>query len=562
MGILIQVLLVLCLSLEIGAAGQEDTNPVLSIKQGQLQGKTVNVKETDRDVHAFFGIPFAKPPVGPLRFAPPQKAEPWSGIREATQYPPMCLQNIAQMEELIKLLKAEFKMPSISEDCLYLNVFVPANREKNTKLPVMVFIHGGGLIMGGASMFDGSALCAHENVIIVSLQYRLGVLGFYSTGDEQAPGNFGFLDQVASLQWVQENIEYFGGNPRSVTIFGESAGGLSVAAHVLSPLSKGLFHRAISESGVAILPGLVANKVEEVLFFRNILANISGCGSSDSCKMVDCLKKKSEDEIVAIIKAAPLLVLPASVDGVFFPKPAEEILTAKESNRVPYLLGINNHEFGWILPGGMNITGITEGMDMDRVQTILRSFPLFTALSEFLPLISDEYFGDTDDPLEIRDRFLDLCGDIVFVMPTIKTAKYHRDSGLPVFFYEFGHRPSMYHGSKPNFVKADHGDELLFVLGAPFYDSDVLLKGNATDEEKDLSRTMMKYWTNFARNGNPNGPGLVEWPEYDEEEDYLEIKLKQTSAKKLKKDKTEFWMKTLPDKIQKTRQEKGEHREL
>ncbi|KAM4636009.1 fatty acyl-CoA hydrolase precursor, medium chain-like [Discoglossus pictus] len=559
MGFLIQVLLVLCLPLDIGAAGQEDVNPILATKQGQLQGKTVNVKETDRAIHVFLGIPFAKPPVGALRFAPPQKAEAWSGLREAIQDPPMCLQVKATMEALMQFLMAEFQIPPVSEDCLYLNVFTPANRKKNSKLPVMVFIHGGALMMGAASMFDGSVLSANENVVTVSLQYRLGIPGFLSTGDEQAPGNYGFLDQVAALQWVQENIEDFGGDPGSVTIFGESAGGVSVAALVLSPLSKGLFHRAISQSGVAILPGLVVSTVEEVLFYRNIVANMSSCGSAE---LVDCLKKKTEDEILAIITALPSLALPACVDGVFYPKPAEEILAAKESNRVPFLLGINNHEFGWIIPANMNITGLTDGMDKNTVQSILRSSPMFTALSELLPLISDEYFGDIEDPVKVRDSFLDLCGDMVFVMPSIKTAKYHRDSGLPVFFYEFSQRPSIYHNSKPDFVKADHADELYFVLGGPFSKSGVIFKGNATDEEKALSRTMMKYWANFARNGNPNGPGLVEWPEYDEEEDYLEIKLKPTSARKLKEEKTKFWMKTLPKKIQKMQQEKEDRAEL
>ncbi|PIO25074.1 hypothetical protein AB205_0164110, partial [Aquarana catesbeiana] len=227
-------------------AGGEDGRPLVGTRYGKLHGKTVTVKETDRQVHAFYGVPFAKPPVGPLRFAASGPPESWNGL------------------------------PPTSEDCLYLNVFTPADRGQNAKLPVMVFIHGGGLIMGGAMMFEGSALSAYENVIIVSIQYRLGIMGFLSSGDSQAPGNYGFLDQVEALRWVQENIANFGGDPDSVTIFGESAGGVSVSALVLSPLAKGLFHRAIAESGVAILPGLVAKSAEEASFVQNVSPNVDG----------------------------------------------------------------------------------------------------------------------------------------------------------------------------------------------------------------------------------------------------------------------------------------------
>ena len=143
---------------------------------------------------------------------------------------------------------------SMSEDCLYLNIYVPAHAHEGSNLPVMVWIHGGALTVGMASMYDGSMLAATEDVVVVAIQYRLGVLGFFSTGDQHAKGNWGYLDQVAALRWVQQNIVHFGGNPDRVTIFGESAGGTSVSSHVVSPMSQGLFHGAIMESGVAVLP--------------------------------------------------------------------------------------------------------------------------------------------------------------------------------------------------------------------------------------------------------------------------------------------------------------------
>ncbi|OCT84563.1 cocaine esterase [Xenopus laevis] len=559
MEFLIQVLLLCCVTLEIYGTGQEDARPLLTTKYGQLLGKTVNVRGADRHVHAFMGVPFAKAPVGHLRFSDPQPPEPWSSIREASAIPPMCLQHQEGMEHLIKLFKIEFALPSISEDCLYLNVFTPADRKENSKLPAMVFIHGGGLVMGLASMFDGSALSGYENIVVVSIQYRLGILGFFSTGDKEAPGNFGFLDQVAALKWIQENIKDFGGDPESVTIFGQSAGGLSVSTHVLSPLSKGLFHRAIAESGVALLPGLVASKTEEVLYVRDLVAYISGC---NILGLVDCLKKKSEEEIMEISAAMQFTALPACVDGVFLPKPVEEILVNKESNRVPFLIGFNNHEFGWMLPMALNISGFRQGMGRTDVQSVISAVPLLHSGSSLIPLLMKEYFGDTNDQIEIRNNFLELNGDSLFGIPALRTAQYHRDTGLPVYFYEFQHRPSIYGDSRDDFVKADHGDELYFVLGGPFLNGDAFFQSDGTDEEKILSKTMMKYWANFARNGDPNGPGLAQWPKYDEEEDYLEINLKQKSSRRLKDGRLKFWTITLPETIKMIKEKKQMHTEL
>ncbi|XP_069802321.1 fatty acyl-CoA hydrolase precursor, medium chain-like [Dendropsophus ebraccatus] len=545
MAALMRVVVLCTLALGVLVSGQQDGRPEVETQYGKLRGKTLSVKGTDRTVHAFYGVPFAKPPVGSLRFASPEPPVRWRSTREATDYAPMCLQDREMMDMLKEIFKVELTIPPVSEDCLYLNIFTPSDHEKDEKLPVMVFIHGGGLVMGGAIMFDGSALSAYENVVVVSIQYRLGLLGFFSSGDDRAPGNYGFFDQVAALQWVQKNIADFSGDPNSVTIFGESAGGMSVSALVASPLTKGLFHRAIAESGVILLPLLVAKSTEEVVFIRNIVANISGC---EVDTVVDCLKAKSEEEMQSLVILMKWMALPPFIDGVFFPKPVEQILADKEVNSVPFLTGVTNQEFGWALLLAMNITGLQEGMEKEMVENLLRGFPLLSSFSSATSRLMDEYIGDETDPGEIRNRFLDLAGDLVFVVPALRVAKYHRDAGHPTYFYEFQHRPSLFKDSKPDFVKADHGDELAFVMGGPFLGDDIVFTEPFTEEEKTLSKTLMKHWANFARTGNPNGPGLVHWPPYDEDEGYMGINLEQKAAKQLKAKKYEFWTKLLSEK--------------
>ncbi|XP_075045382.1 fatty acyl-CoA hydrolase precursor, medium chain-like [Mixophyes fleayi] len=554
-----QTLLLSLLTVIVFGTGQEDERPLVDTKYGKLRGIALSVKEASATVDSFFGVPFAKPPVGPLRFANPEPPVPWGSTREASEYPPMCLQEIEVMEGFAKMWKSPLKMPPLSEDCLYLNVFTPTDRARDAKLPVMVFIHGGGFVTGGASIYDGSALSSYGNVVLVSIQYRLAILGFFSTGDDQLHGNYGLLDQVAALQWIQENIADFGGDPQSVTLFGESAGGISVSALVLSPLSQGLFHRAISESGVMTMSSLVVSKTEDLIFYRNTVAHLSGC---DAATVADCLREKSQEEILSITSTLGFRPLPVCVDGVLLPKPAEEILADTESNRVPYLLGVNTHEFGWILPQIVNLTRMAEELDRESLQIALTMIPILGLSSIEIPFVMDEYIGDTQDPSELRDRFLDLCGDILFVVPSVRIARYHRDSGLPVYFYEFQHRPSLFKDIKPDYVKADHTDELIYVLGGPFLRDGVIFAGDATDEEKVLSRTMMSYWANFARHGDPNGPGLAEWPQYDADEQYLEIDLRQKASSRLKEDVIKFWTETLPGKIRPLPEEREDHTEL
>uniref|UniRef100_A0A8C6R5A1 Carboxylic ester hydrolase n=1 Tax=Nannospalax galili TaxID=1026970 RepID=A0A8C6R5A1_NANGA len=528
--------------------GQESDSPIRTTT-GQVRGSFVHVKD-QVGVYSFLGIPFAKPPVGPLRFAPPESPEPWSGVRDGTSQPAMCLQNSDMMSsEGLKKMKLIMPSTPMSEDCLYLNIYTPTHAHEGSNLPVMVWIHGGALVVGAASQYDGALLTATEDVVMVFIQYRLGVLGFFSTGDQHARGNWGYLDQVAALRWVQQNIAHFGGNPNRVTIFGESAGGTSVSTLVVSPMSKGLFHGAIMESGVALLPDLFSNTFEVV--YRPVV-KLSRCEAMDSEAVVRCLRGKSEEEILATNKV--FKTIPGVVDGAFLPRHPQELLASVNFHPVPSIIGFNNDEYGWIAPSGMGTAQSIKEITRENLQAVLKSTAEHMGLpSESGDLLMKEYMGNTEDAQTLQLQYREMMADFMFVIPALQVAHFQR-SHAPVYFYEFQHPPNSLKNIRPSHVKADHADEILFVFGS-FLGN---VKLDLTEEEKLLSSRMMKYWANFARNGNLNSDGLPHWPMYDQDEQYLQLDIQPTVGHSLKAGRLQFWTKTLPQKIQ---QLKGAHRQ-
>ncbi|XP_040591264.1 carboxylesterase 1F-like isoform X2 [Mesocricetus auratus] len=476
----------------------------------------------------------------------------------------MCSQDAVRGQKINDLItNRKEKIPlEFSEDCLYLNIYTPADLTRSNKLPVMVWIHGGGLTFGGASTFDGLALAALENMVVVAIQYRLGIWGFFSTGDEHSRGNWGHLDQVAALRWVQDNIDNFGGDPGSVTIFGESAGGFSVSALVLSPLAKNLFHRAISESGVILVPGLFTKDPRTV---TEKVAVIAGCKTTTSAVIVNCLRQKTEDELLEVMQKMNLsnfsallntkegnMFIPVVVDGVLLPKMPEEILAEKNFNTVPYIVGINKQEFGWLLPTMMKFPQTDRKWDKKMAIALLQKFaPHFGINEDAVPDAIEKYVRGSNEPLKIRDGVLELTGDITFGIPSVIVSRGHRDTGAPTFMYEFQYHPSFSSHMRPKNIVGDHGDEVYSVFGAP------ILRDGASEEEINLSKMMMKFWANFARNGNPNGEGLPHWPEYDQKEGYLQIGATTQQAQGLKGKEVAFWTEILVKK-----QPRPEHNEL
>uniref|UniRef100_A0A665VAW4 Carboxylic ester hydrolase n=1 Tax=Echeneis naucrates TaxID=173247 RepID=A0A665VAW4_ECHNA len=519
---------------------------VVALKNGQIRGEYITVKGTERMVKQYLGIPFARPPVGPLRLAAPQDVEPWEGERDGTQQPPMCIQDPEIVVNVSRTMSIDYTPPELSEDCLYLNLYTPAEATRGDKLPVMVWIHGGGLAMGAASQYDGAPLAAYENIVMVIIQYRLGILGFMSTGDEHSQGNYGFFDQLAALKWVKENIEAFGGDPEAVTVAGESAGGISASILTLSPQAKGLFQRAIFQSGVATIGTYTTS---HPLVYAKHVASLTGCDRSSTAELVECMRGKSKDELVEATKKMKIY-LGAVVDGLFLTDTAEELLKRKELLQIPVIMGITNHEFGWILPQSFAPPGWENGMDRESVLAVVNMFNP-SGVSAANSMIVDEYLKDNKTPEEIRDGFTEIMSDLLMTLPVVSVAGYHIDADIPVYMYEFVYRADVYKQSRPSFVKADHADDVGFVFGGCFWSGHIKITGNITKEDERMCRTMMAYWANFARSGSPNGPGLVNWPQYSRQnQEYMELGLVQTMRHKLKKDRVHFATVTLPQKLE------------
>ncbi|XP_060248095.1 carboxylesterase 3 isoform X5 [Meriones unguiculatus] len=464
----------------------------------------------------------------------------------------MCMQDVERMRNCRFTLNEKVQVLSMSEDCLILNIYSPSEVTAGTRRPVMVWIHGGSLMVGSATSQDGSALAAYGDVVVVTVQYRLGVFGFLSTGDKHMPGNRGLLDVVAALRWVQGNIAPFGGDPNCVTIFGNSAGAMVVSFLVLSPMSAGLFHRAISQSGV------INNMMKEMDTWpvAQSFASSMACSSESPAELVQCLLRKEGRDLT---KQQQNMTVSYIVNDSFFPQSPETFLTEKQFPTVPYLLGVNNHELGWLILKVWNILDKLEHLSQEDMLEISRPFlALLDVPLEIMPTVTHEYLDNGSDASATRHALQELLGDIMFVIPTLNFSRHLQDAGCPVFLYEFQHTPSSFAKFKPAWVKADHACESAFVFGGPFLtdESSYLAFPEATEEEKQLSLTMMAQWSQFAYTGNPNGKGLPPWPQLNKLEQYLEIGLEPRTGVKLKKGRLEFWTETLPRKIQEWRQQR------
>ena len=464
---------------------------------GLVKGTT----STDGRIRIFKGIPFAVPPVGELRWKDPRPASPWQGVRDAAEFGAHCVQGQIFGD-------ISFPRPA-SEDCLNLNIWTPATATTD-RLPVMVWIHGGGFQAGAGPepRHDGNAL-ARKGVVVVTINYRLGVFGFLSHPEltresgRNASGNYGQLDQVAALQWVKQNIAAFGGNPENVTIFGESAGSFAVSALMASPLAAGLFQRAIGESGgyftagmgtLALLP-LQVSEQQGVRF-----------ASSVGAASLDALRAKPAEEILgAALKIQPWFS--PNVDGYFLRQDVYDVNVAGKQARVPLLAGWNADE-------------VRAGIVLGKQKPTAESFTADTRkrFGDFADRILKAYPATTD--AEALESAAALASDLFIGHATWKWIEVHAQTGrAPVYRYSFDRKIPVAPDAKVNGVAATsrdigarHAGEIQYVFGT--LDSVPGVTWESSDRK--LSDAMVTYWTNFARTGDPNGAGLPAWPRYDD----------------------------------------------
>lgn len=442
----------------------------------------------------FLGIPYAAPPVGALRWQPPQPAARWDGVRDATQFANHCPQGASP-----------FGLASLTEDCLYLNVYAP---KFGLHHPVMVWIHGGALVVGQSDDYDPTEM-VKEGVVVVTINYRLGVLGYLahpalSAEQGGASGNYGFLDQQAAMQWVQRNIRFFGGNPHNVTVFGESAGGLSVHTQLASPLAAGLFERAIIESGAYQL-----NNAS--------LATQEARGSALAAR-VGC---DTAADVAACLRAVPVIPLLAdpdvraisapTVDGRVLTQSIGAALQTGQFNRVPVMEGSNHDE--WRLFVALNFelpTGVPTD-DTNYAARVSASFgglpPAFTA-----PILAQYPTAAFPSP----SIALGAAGTDGIFACNSRTSIRRMANFTPVFAYEFNDQnaPQLFLPPPPSGMPygAYHASEIQYIFNVrPSIPNPATLNA----DQQQLSGQMVDYWTQFARFGNPNSFGTPFWPHYD-----------------------------------------------
>jgi para-nitrobenzyl esterase len=494
-----------CFALAITALMAPAKADPIKTSRGLVSGVAI----ADGAVRSYKGIPFAKAPVGHLRWQPPQPAEPWTGTRVADKFSASCVQRDPVGGHSIFTRVFYTPIKPMSEDCLYLNVWTtPSAGEKR---PVMVWIHGGGFLGGSSAVeiYDGAEL-ARKGVVFVSFNYRVWKFGFLALpelsqeSEHHVSGNYGLLDQIAALQWVQENIAAFGGDPDNVTIFGQSAGSASVNFLMASPLAKGLFHRAIGESGGAFAPAVSGSPVlrSQYIGWLQSLRDAEAVGS----KLMTTLKatslaemrQKSPEEILAIPSATRFDSSLPIKDLYVLTGTTDEIFASGRQSDVPLLVGETSDE-GSIFPTTRTVASFRE----DARNT--------------LGPLADTYLGayEANDNAQAARASAASWRDMLVAWPTLQWARAQAASGhAKVYYYYFAHHPPV--PPEERFVEnlgkdlgAYHGAELAYVFG-----NFVPPEWPWSEADRELARMVSRYWVNFATHGDPNGPGLPEWPAF------------------------------------------------
>ncbi|XP_069678469.1 carboxylic ester hydrolase-like isoform X2 [Periplaneta americana] len=473
----------------------------VTLKDGRVRGDHMTSAK-GKPFCAFLGIPFAQPPIGDLRFKPPQPVRPWKGILNATELRDECV----QLQEPLGTLSG-------NEDCLYINVCTPQLAAHNgSLLPVIVFISGGAFYSSSSNIFlYKPQLLMDREVVVVYCNYRVGSFGFLTTEDDESPGNYGMKDQVAVLRWVRDNIKTFGGNPDRVTILGHSAGSAAVHFHILSPMSEGLFHNAISMDGVAINPWASGNSIKHT----KKLAKFLGCPTEPTAELMRCLRTKPADEIVGVMhnlfdfwilltsRYSPVVEKQTERNPEPFltKEPLQQILDGN-FHKVPWMLGGNTHSSAYYMSYVYNIKVLRDQV-IEKGRLLLPKIILFHDLEPEIYRKMTQYYG-INDPyatnFEDEMKFIDLTTKRFFVHGTNKAALLHSLAGhKQIYRYNLAYR-SFFSTTILTSLKnygVSHGDELRYLFQFP----GILMHDSANDLE--VQEIILTLWMNFVKYGNP-----------------------------------------------------------
>jgi len=468
------------------AATAAPKSPVVATDNGPIRGTTIG------QMQAFRGIPYAAAPVGDLRWRPPQPHPGWQGILDASPFGPHCPQ-----------VATPYGIPSTTEDCLFLNVFTPekTNPGRPHLLPVMFWIHGGALVVGESDGYDPTPLVA-KGVIVVTINYRLAELGFLAhpalsaESPTGASGNYGLMDQQAAMRWVQRNIRAFGGDADNVTIFGESAGGLSVHSELASPLAAGLFHKAIVESGAYALtqPSLAAAQISGAAF-----AAAAGCPSQTAA----CLRSLS---VPAILAAQTASTMVPNLDGFVLPLTVQSAFATGQFNRVPVIEGSNHDEWRLFVAQTEAATGVplsAAGYLPAIAATLGVPLPVAAVIASVYPLAA---YSSPSVALGA------IGTDVVFAC-NARIAARSLSQFVPTFQYEFNDPtvPMLYFAGVSFPTGAYHASELAYLFDLS---QTPVPNPGLNAAQQGLADAMVGYWTQFARSGDPNSIAAPAWPAY------------------------------------------------
>lgn len=550
---------------------------VVTTKYGAVRGHVVTLPNRHlQPVEVFLGVPYASAPIGSLRFMHPVTPPHWRGVRTADDFGPVCpqkLPNIKNETEALKRMPAgrleylKKLLPFLhnqSEDCLYLNIYTPANGgREGVYLPVMMYIHGESYEWNSGNPYDGSVLASFGNVVVITFNYRLGVLGFLPTLDDYARGNYGIMDQVAALHWIRENIAEFGGDARNITIFGHGYGAACVNLLMLSPMAKGLFHRAIMQSGSALSSWALA---PNAISYAHELARKLGCPIQKSSELVDCMREKSVEDIMKVQLDVPehLTSFGPTVDGTVIPK--EPSILMEDSNNLygqyDLLFGVTRIESYFQFSSHEDKSGIEPDRRDRLLRTLVRNLFTYHLQEIFLTIVNEytDWTKPVQHPINVLDGTADALGDALVVAPLIRTGNYHSHVQLKTYFYVFAYQSE--EGNYSQRMGCIHGEDLPYVFGAPLIGSLSYFNRNYTKSEMALSEAVMTYWTNFAKVGDPNihaheidstserGRGRFDrfmWPRYEDvHQKYLMIAMKPKVRDHYHAHRLSLWLQLIP----------------